>query len=176
MATDALERTAIQLFKDDSINYSVIRDDVVQLNLSTDEAGMVRIEIYDHEIGCITIGMRDFVRFPETSRAYATDMCNRLNERAYGKFVFDQHGDVSYYLDVPISETAGPSEFNAAMTIAVSTFAWMYPVVMTVRWANATVEQAFERQEDGKPGTPIISDEQIRKILLGEDPKEDDEE
>ena len=176
MATEALERTVIRMFDDDSLRYSVLRDDLVEIYFPTDEAGMVRIEIIDHENGCITIRVRDFVRFSEESGAYGAEVCNRLNNKAYGKFVFDEHRDVSYYLDFPVSDTAGPSEFREAMVFAMSTFTWMYPVVMTVRWANATVEQAFERQESGKPGTPIISDEQIKRIMLGEDSKEDDSE
>ena len=174
MATEALLRTVIQMFDDDSLKYTLPRDDVVEIYLPTDEAGVIRIDIVDHENGCLTIGMRDFVRFSEESGAYGAEVCNRLNDKAYGKFVIDEHRDVSYYLDFPVSDTAGPSEFRQAMIFAMSTFTWIYPVVMTVRWANATVDQAFERKESGEPGTPIISDEQIRRILHGEDSKEDD--
>lgn len=175
MATETLERTVIRMFEDDSLIYTVPRDDLVEIYFPTDEAGMIRMEILDQENGCVIIRMRDFVRFPEKSVAYGIEMCNKLNNNAYGKFVIDEQRDVSYHLDFPVSDTAGPSEFRNAMMFALSMYVKLHPIVMTVRWANATVEQATESQS-GKPGTPLISDERIRRMLGTEDSKEDDTE
>ena len=176
MATELLERTAIQMFKADSLEFQTPRDDLVLISLPFDEGGIIDFEILDHENGALAINVKDFVRFLEGQETYATEMCNKLNNKTYGKFLIDEYRDVSYHLDFPIAETAGPSEFREGMIFAVSSFAKYYPVIMTVRWANATVEQALERQEGGKPGTPIISDAQINRILYGNDSEKDDTE
>ena len=176
MATEFLERTAIQMFKDDSIVFQTLQDDLVRIRLPIDGAGMVDFEILDHENGALTIRVQDFVRFPAEQGIYSSEVCNELNTKTYGKFLVDEYRDVSYHLDLPVAETAGPSEFRPAMIFAVSSFAKYYPIIMTVRWANATVEQALERQEGGKPGTPLISDDQIRRILYGSDSEKDDTE
>ena len=158
------------------MEFQTLRDDLVRIGLPFDEAGIVNFEIVDHENGALTIIVKDFVRFLEEQETYATEMCNKLNSKIHGKFLIDEYRDVSYHLDFPVVETAGPSEFREAMIFAVSSFTRFYAVIMTVRWANATVEQALERREDGKPGTPIISDEQINRILYGRDSEEEDTE
>ena len=170
MATELLERTAVQTFNDNNMTFDVARDDLVRIVMPLTSGDVVgTFEILDHENGILTIRARDFVRFSEGQEGYANEMCNKLNAQAFGAFFIDEYRDVSYNLDFPTTENTGPDEFLAAFVTALASFDRFYPAIMTVRWANATIEQALERREGGEPGTPIISDEQIRRLLGHED-------
>lgn len=171
--TELLERTVVRMFEDDSVVFETLANDLVQVTLPTEDA-LVQIQVLDHEIEppMLTIRMVDFVRFPEDARDYALTVCNALNRKGIGKFVLDEFGDMSFRLDFPTVDSAGPSEFRHAMILAVSWFSKIYPVVMKVRWADMTVDEALEAAEaaededDGEEET-LMTDEDIRKLLMG---------
>ena len=172
MATELLERTVIQLFEDRSLSFDLRRDDLVRVVMPLDDA-LVTFEILDHENGLLTIRASDFVRFTKDQEKYALELCNVLNSKAFGKFLMDEYGDMSYNLDFPTTKSSGPEDFEPAFWISVASVDRFYTTIMTVRWANATIEQALERQGSGEPGAPIISDEQIRRLLGREDAEQD---
>lgn len=183
MATELLERTVIKMFDDDDVVYDCVSDDCVEMIMPTEDS-LVRIHVLDHEIEppMLTIRMVDFVRFPEAAQDYALTVCNALNRKGIGKFVLDEFGDMSFRLDFPTVDSAGPSEFRHAMILAVSWFSKMYPVVMKVRWADMTVDEALEfaeppddDEEDGGEGETLMTDEDIRKLLMSGGPDDDDE-
>ena len=179
MATELMERTVIRMFDDDDVVYERLGDDCVEMIMPTRDS-LVRLQVLDQEIEppLLTIRMVDFVRFPKDARDFAVSVCNELNLKGIGKFVIDDYGDVSFRLDFPTIETAGPEEFRHGMILAVSWFSKMYPVVMKVRWADMTVEQAIDavegnEDEDGEDdedggGGSIMSDEDIRNLLMGD--------
>ena len=182
MATELLERTVIRMFDDDDVVYERLGDDCVEMIMPTRDS-LVRLQVLDQEIEppLLTIRVVDFVRFPEDGRDFAVSVCNELNLKGIGKFVVDGYGDMSFRLDFPTAETAGPEEFRRAMILAVSWFSKMYPVVMKVRWADMTVEQAIdaietaERKEDGEDDDRILTDDDIRNLLMGGGLSDDEE-
>ena len=176
MATELLERTAIQLFKDSCLPFDVPQDDLVSINVvSLDDMPTPTIvfEIFDHKNTVLTIQARDFVRFAEDQTNYANTMCNVLNSKTFGKFFMDEQRYVNYNFDVTTTENTGPEDFEFAFWLSVGQVERFYSAIMTVRWANATVEQALERRDGGEPGTPIISDEQILRLLRKREPSGD---
>ena len=183
MATELLERTVVRMFEDDSVIFETLADDLIQVTLPTEDT-LVQIQVLDHEIEppMLTIRMVDFVRFPEAAQDYALSVCNALNRKGIGKFVLDEFGDMSFRLDFPTVDSAGPSEFRHAMILAVSWFSKMYPVVMKVRWADMTVDEALEfaeppddDEEDGGEGETLMTDEDIRKLLMSGGPDDDED-
>ncbi len=177
MVTELLERIVIRCLDEHSLTYSILRHNVVEIGLSTDE-GNYRALIADHEFEepLLQFGVTPVARFPENQVAYALIMCNKINRLAVGKFAVHEDGAVCYYLEYPISDSAQPDDVLRMLSFATKTLDKFYPAIMTVRWANATVEQALERQDDGGPGTPILSDEQIRRLLEGNGAERDDSE
>ncbi len=177
MATELLKRTVIRYFDEQDIKYTVSGNDVVQTTLPTPE-GVVRFWIIDHEFPKPLLEIRapDFVRFPSTEEVNATSMCNKLNGKSVGKFVIDDYRDVSYLLDCPVNENTTPDDFERLMLLAMSSFAKFYPIIMAVRWANATVEQAEQRQQGGEPGVPEMSGDEIMRLLRKDDSEEADSE
>ncbi len=170
MATELLERIIIRHFDEQSVTYSTLRHDVVEIRLPPSIGGY-HLQIVDHEFSepLIEFGVTYMVRFPENQVPYALTMCNKINRLAVGKFSVGEDGDVSYSLDWPVSDSAQPDDVRRMLTFVTMIVSKFYPVIMRVRWANATVEQALERQDNGG----ILSDEQIRKWMLEGDDSEE---
>ena len=112
-------------------------------------------------------------------------MCNVLSGRVFGKFIIDEYMDVTYSLDCPFADTAGPSDFASAFFLAVNSVAMFYPQIMRVRWANRTIEQALAEEEAGETAPRTFSNEEIAGLLAvadrsleaeGDEAKEDDDE
>ena len=178
MSTKLLEETAVRMMEDDGLFYTRADDDELRLTLPTDDA-MVAIRIFDHEVDppALSIKMSDFVRFPEERRDCAIRMCNAFSRRGFGKFTVDDYGDVSYELDFPIAEDAGPDGFRQALILAMSWFAKMYPMIMRVRWAGASVEDELERpkESENRGGSALMTDADIGRLMGESDPDEDGE-
>lgn len=182
MATELLERTVIRMFDDDDVVYEQIDDDCVELIMPTRDS-LIRMQVYDREIEppMLTIRVVDFVRFTEDKRDFAFSMCNELNMKGIGKFVMDKYGDVSFRMDYPATDASGPDEFRHTMILAVSWFSQIYPVVMKMRWADMSFEEALKTvdgkgDEDDEDGGSIMSDEDIRNLLMGSVADDDEDE
>ena len=181
MATELLERTVIRMFDDDDVVYERIDDDCVEMIMPTRDS-LVRLQVLDREIEppMLTIRVVDFVRFTDDKRDFAISMCNELNLKGIGKFVMDKYGDVSFRMDYPAMDTSGPDEFRHTMILAVSWFSQIYPVVMKMRWADMSFEEALKTvdgkaDDEDEDGDSIMSDEDIRNLLMGGVADNDDE-
>ena len=171
MVTELLGRTTVELLEDVGIPYTAADDHELSFILPTNDA-RVQIQIIDHEseLPMVSIKMPEFVRFPEERRDSAVAMCNYLSGRAAGKFlVEDCRGYVSYTLDCPIREDAGPDGFKHALTLAMFWFTKMYPAIMRARWAGSNVEDELEPPDEsesgGAPDSDILTDEEINRML-----------
>ncbi len=153
MVTELLERIVIPCLDEHYVMIcSTLRRDVVEIGLSTDE-GDYRVRIADLELEepLLQFGVAPVARFPENRAAYALTMCNKINRLAVGKFAVDEDGDVIYTLECPISHSAQPDDVWRMLTFVRTNVSKFYPVIMAVRWTDATVEQALESQNNGGP-------------------------
>ena len=178
MATELLQRTVLPHLEEYSLRHTLLDDSIIQVWLRHEEA-CFEVFTIDHEISdhpLLQIRFRDFVRFLDTQEAYAIDMCNKLNVRVPGKFVLDGDGDLSYQLDCPAGKNSGPDDFKGMMVLALSSLMQAFPIVMMVRWANASVEQAIKRLKDGGAGTHILSSEDIMELLNRDSSEQEDPE
>ena len=180
MATELLNRTAIRWFNEHSLVFKEERDDLLTIRVPLpDDAGMLEISILDHEfdrgIGLLEIQATDFVRFTSASSDRALAMCNFFNARQVGKFCIDNFRDVTFSLDCPLAESAGPSEFGSHFILGLSSLSRCYPVAMRVRWGNLTIEEALAEEEDGEIPSRLLSDEEIAELMAATGDREQEE-
>ena len=171
MVSELLNRTAIKWFEEESWYYDVVSDDIVTIRMPlSHDIGVHEVQIIDHgnrngEVGPLSISVSEFVRFADGQRSTAEAMCNTLSRRVFGKFVVDEFVDVTYSLNCPFADTAGPSDFASAFFLAVNPVALFYPQIMRVRWANRTIEQALAEEEADETAPRTFSNEEIADLL-----------
>ena len=141
MATELMERMVIRRFDEIALDYSVLRDDIVVVELPSEAAGTIQVVISDQEetmgvdmLNAVVLGI---VKFPESQMRRALDLCNALNLRPIGKFIVDNEGLVSYWLDWPVPKSAEPEDVSLMLWLLVGTIDARYSDIMEARWGSA---------------------------------------
>lgn len=177
MATELLERTVVPLLEEDGISHiEIAANELLAISWNKWD-GRVDFTIKHMENmpeSTIVIQALGFVKFPNERRESAIAMCVDLTRVFVGKFFVDNEGYVSSALDCVMPDSAGPDEFRPAFEMAMTVFVTLRPVVMRVRWANETLEEALqaversesESEEDGgESGDSVMTPEQIARLM-----------
>lgn len=155
MPTELLERTAIKHFKERSLKYGVLREDVIQIGVRTSKVDLY-LFVVDHEFEppLIEIRVLNIAKFPVERGAIARTMCNVLNARTVGKFLLDADGDLSFRFDCPVGKDSGPDDFGGIMELTLWAINKHYPGIMRICWGNAPIDKALEQLADEYPIPP----------------------
>lgn len=138
-ANSLLQDFAIKCFDERELGYAIRREDVVEVSLKSESAGLAHITIMGDEPAdraaiAVIVLATPIAQFPGERREAALAVCNRLNHHAIGRFVVDEVGGMNHILRWPVTNNVWWQDFGQTLGAVLSDIDMFYGDIMAARF------------------------------------------
>lgn len=134
-----LQDFAIKCFEKRELGYAIRREDVVEVSLKSESAGVAHITVMgdepaDRDGVSVIVLATPIARFPGERRETAMAVCNRLNHHAIGRFVVEEDGGLNHILRWPVTDNVWWQDFGQAVDSVLSDIDRFFGTIMAARF------------------------------------------